>query len=314
MTGMLVRRLAGAVPLLALITLIVFSLILMVPGDPAVLVAGDTATPEDIAAVRESLGLNDPIWQQYGRWLTGALQGDLSTSIYSSESVTHAIMTALPVTVSLTLLALLLGTVGGLAAGMLAGLRPGTWIDRLVTTVTSIGVAVPHFWIGMVLLALFSLRTDWLPFGGYVAFTENPWEWLRHLVLPALALGASVAAEIARQSRASLTTALAQDYIRTAQAKGLPRRKIVGKHAMKNAAVPVVTVLGLQFNRLVSSAVVIEQVFSLPGIGRLSIQAVFVRDFPMIQGIVLFAAVAVVLTSLLVDLSYTYFNPRMRQG
>jgi peptide/nickel transport system permease protein len=314
MTGMLVRRLAGTLPLLALITLIVFSLILLVPGDPAVLVAGDTASPEDIAAVRESLGLNDPLWEQYARWLGNAIQGDLGTSIYSSQSVTEAIIVALPVTLSLTVLALLTGVVIGLLAGTIAGMRPGTWVDRLVTTMTSAGVAIPHFWIAMVLLSVFSLQTDWLPFGGYVPLTESPWEWFRHLILPALALGASVAAEIARQSRASLTTALAQDYIRTAEAKGLSRVAIVGKHAMKNAALPVVTVLGLQFNRLFSSAVVVEQVFSLPGVGRLSLQSVFVRDFPMIQGVVLFAAVAVVLSSLLVDLSYSYFNPRVRQG
>jgi peptide/nickel transport system permease protein len=314
MSGMLVRRLAGLVPLLALITLIVFSLILMVPGDPAALVAGDTASPEDIAAVRESLGLNDPIWEQYGRWIGNALQGDLGTSIYSSQSVTEAIVVALPVTLSLTMLALLVGVVIGLLAGTIAGIRPGTWIDRLVTTMTSVGVAVPHFWIAMVLLSVFSLQADWLPFGGYVPLTENPFEWFRHLILPALALGASVAAEIARQSRASLATALAQDYIRTAEAKGMSRFSIVAKHALKNAALPVVTVLGLQFNRLFGSAVVVEQVFSLPGIGRLSLQSVFVRDFPMIQGVVLFAAVAVVLSSLLVDLSYTYFNPRVRQG
>lgn len=314
MAGVLFRRIVGAVPLLALITLLVFSLILIVPGDPAVLVAGDTASPEDIAAVRRALGLDDPLWEQYWRWLSGAVQGDLGTSIYSSQSVTGAILAALPVTASLTVLSLLFGTVGGLLAGTLAGIRPGTWIDRTVTTVSSLGVAMPHFWIAMVLLSLLSFQTGWLPFGGYVEFGENPWEWLRHLTLPALALGASVAAEIARQSRASLTTALGQDYVRTAYAKGLSRFDIVGRHAMKNAAVPVVTVLGLQFNRLFGSAVVIEQVFSLPGIGRLSLQSVFVRDFPMIQGIVLFAAVAVVLTSLLVDLSYTYFNPRVRQG
>ncbi len=228
--------------------------------------------------------------------------------------MTGAILAALPVTASLTLLSLLFGGVGGLLAGTLAGVRPGTWIDRAVTTVSSLGVAMPHFWIAMILLSLLSFKTGWLPFCGNVEFAESPWEWLRHLTLPALALGASVAAEIARQSRASLSTALSQDYIRTAYAKGLSTFDIVGRHAMKNAAVPVVTVLGLQFNRLFGSAVVIEQVFSLPGIGRLSLQSVFVRDFPMIQGIVLFAAVAVVLTSLLVDLSYTYFNPRVRQG
>jgi peptide/nickel transport system permease protein len=187
-------------------------------------------------------------------------------------------------------------------------------LDRVVTTVSSLGVAVPHFWIGMVLLSLLSFQTGWLPFGGYVPLAEDPWEWLRHLILPALALGASVAAEIARQSRASLTTVMGQDYIRTAYSKGLSSFDIIGRHAMKNAAVPVVTILGLQFNRLFGSAVVIEQVFSLPGLGRLSLQSVFDRDFPMIQGIVLFAAVAVVLSSLLVDLSYTYFSPKVRQG
>ncbi len=314
MTGLLVRRLAGTLPLLAVITLIVFSLILLVPGDPAVLVAGDTASPEDIAAVRDALGLNDPVWEQYLRWLGNAIQGDLGTSIYSSQSVTDAIVGALPVTLSLTFLALVIGVVIGLAAGTIAGMRPGTWLDRLVTTLTSAGVAMPHFWIAMLLLSVFSLQNDWLPFGGYVPLTESPFEWFRHLILPALALGASVAAEIARQSRASLTAALAQDYIRTAEAKGLSRMAIVGKHAMKNAALPVVTVLGLQFNRLFGSAVVVEQVFSLPGVGRLSLQSVFVRDFPMIQGVVLFAAVAVVLSSLLVDMSYSYFNPRVRQG
>ena len=311
---MLVRRIAGAVPLLALITLIVFSLILIVPGDPALLVAGESATPEDLAAIRRSLGLDDPLWEQYWRWVSGAARGDLGTSIYSSQPVAASILRALPVTASLAALALLVGILGGLAAGTIAGIRPGTWLDRLVTTISSLGVAVPHFWIGMVLLSLLSFQTGWLPFGGYVPFAENPWEWLRHLILPALALGASVAAEIARQSRASLTNVMGQDYIRSAYAKGLSQFDIIGRHAMKNAAVPVVTVLGLQFNRLFSSAVVIEQVFSLPGIGRLSLQSVFDRDFPMIQGIVLFAAVAVVLTSLLVDLSYTYFSPKVRQG
>lgn len=314
MLAFFVRRLLVAVPLLVVVSFLIFSLIVLVPGDPAVALAGLNPDPAQIEAVRERLGLNDPFLVQYWRWLTDAVQGDLGESLFTSQTVWTAIIARLPTTLSLALLALVLAIVLGVAVGSIAGLRPGTWIDRVATVSASVGVAVPYFWVGMVLVLLLAINNPILPAVGYVPLTTDPVEWFRHLVIPAVALALAPAAVIARQTRASLATVMSEDYVRTARAKGLSPARVVGKHALKNAALPVVTVFGIEANRLIGGTVVIEQLFALPGLGQLAYQAVFSRDFPVVQGVLLVAAMMVLLINIFVDVSYGYFNPRIRQS
>jgi len=312
--GLLLRRLLVSIPLLGVVSFLVFSLIVLVPGDPAVALAGPEPSPEQIEAVRQSLGLNDPFLVQYWHWLTDALRGDLGVSLFTSQTVWSSIITRLPTTLSLTGFSLLLAIVVGVTVGSVAGLRPGTWIDRIATTTASIGVAVPYFWVGMILVLLLAIDNPLLPAVGYVPLTEDPVEWLKHLLLPGTALALAPAAVIARQTRAAVAQVMTEDYVRTARAKGLPPLRVVGKHALKNAALPVVTVFGIEANRLIGGTVVIEQLFAMPGIGQLAYQGVFSRDFPVVQGVVLFAAFLVLLVNIFVDVSYGYFNPRIRQS
>ncbi len=314
MAGLLLRRLLVSIPLLGVVSFLVFSLIVLVPGDPAVALAGPEPSPEQIEAVRQSLGLNDPFLVQYWHWLTDALRGDLGVSLFTSQTVWSSIITRLPTTLSLTGFSLLLAIVVGVTVGSVAGLRPGTWIDRIATTTASIGVAVPYFWVGMILVLLLAIDNPLLPAVGYVPLTEDPVEWLKHLLLPGTALALAPAAVIARQTRAAVAQVMTEDYVRTARAKGLPPLRVVGKHALKNAALPVVTVFGIEANRLIGGTVVIEQLFAMPGIGQLAYQGVFSRDFPVVQGVVLFAAFLVLLVNIFVDVSYGYFNPRIRQS
>lgn len=314
MLGLFLRRLLASIPLLLIVSFLIFSLVVLVPGDAAVALAGPNPDAERIEAVRERLGLNDPFLVQYWRWLTGALQGDLGESLFTSQTVWASITARLPTTLSLAGLALALAIVLGITVGSIAGLRPGTWIDRVATVTASVGVAVPYFWVGMVLVLLLAIDNRLLPAVGYVPLREDPVAWLRHLAIPALALALAPAAVIARQTRASVATVMNEDYVRTAKAKGLSPVRVVGKHALKNAALPVVTVFGIEANRLIGGTVVIEQLFALPGIGQLAFQAVFSRDFPIVQGVVLVTAVMVLLINILVDVSYGYFNPRIRQS
>lgn len=314
MLGLLVRRLLVSIPLLLVVSFLVFGLIVLVPGDPAVALAGQNPDPAQIEAVRERLGLDDPFLVQYWHWLSGVLQGDLGTSLFTSQTVWTAIVARLPTTLSLAFLALALAAVAGVAVGSVAGLRPGTWTDRVATVGASVGVAVPYFWVGMILVLLLALQHPLLPAVGYVPLTEDPVGWFTHLVLPATALALAPAAVIARQTRASVATVMTEDYVRTATAKGLAPARVVGKHALKNAALAVVTVFGIEANRLIGGTVVIEQLFALPGLGQLAYQSVFSRDFPVVQGVVLVAAVMVLLVNVVVDVSYGYFNPRIRQS
>ncbi|MGZ4428177.1 MAG: ABC transporter permease [Nocardioidaceae bacterium] len=314
MLGFLVRRLLVAIPLLLVVSLLVFSLILLVPGDPAVALAGQNPTLQQIAEVRARLGLNDPFFVQYWHWLSGVLHGDLGKSLFTSQTVGASIAARLPTTLSLALMALFLAAVAGTILGALAGLHPGTWLDRILTFGASFGVAIPYFWVGMILVLVFSINNAWLPAVGYVPLTEDPLGWFQHLILPASAMALAPAAVVARQTRASLATVMTEDYVRTARAKGLSPRKVVAKHALKNAALPVVTAFGLEGSRLIGGTVVIEQLFALPGLGQLAYQAVFGRDFPMVQGVILVAAALVLLLNILVDLSYGYFNPKVRQS
>lgn len=314
MLTVIVKRLLISIPLLVIVSFIVFSLILLVPGDPAVALAGPNPTLNQILSIRQRLGLDDPFLLQYWHWLTGVLHGNLGSSLFSSQTVSQAVMSRLPTTISLAFLALTLAAVLGVAVGVVAGLRPGTWIDRIATLGASLGVAVPYFWVGMILVLLFSINNPILPAVGYVPLTQDPLGWLSHLVLPATALALAPAAVVARQTRAALAAVMQEDFIRTARAKGMVPWTVVGKHALKNAAIPVVTAFGNEANRLIGGTVVIEQLFALPGLGQLAAQGVFARDFPIVQGAVLTAAAMVLLINIAVDVSYGYFNPKVREA
>jgi peptide/nickel transport system permease protein len=312
MAQLVIRRLLALIPMVFLVSLMVFALVLLIPGDPAITISGENATEAQIEATRERLGLNDPVLVQYGRWAGNAIQGDLGTSLFSSRSVSGAIAERFPVTLTLTLAALIVALAISIPAGIIAAMNRGTWIDRLATVGASAGVAMPNFWIGLVLIILFALWNPWLPALGYVSITEDPWRAIRHLILPAITLGTSAAAETTRQLRSALSDVLHQDYIRTAKAKGLRGRAVIVRHALKNAAVPVITVIGLQVSLLLGGSVIVEQVFGIPGLGQLAIRAVLERDIPMIQGVVVVTTVIVLLVNLLVDLAYGWLNPKVR--
>ena len=312
MTRFVLRRLAGAIPLLFIISIITFSLVLMLPGDPALTIAGDSASEQTLEAIRESLGENDPIVQRYFEWVGNAATGDFGTSLFSDTEVTSALWQRAPATISLTIVALAIALAISLPAGLIAGLRPGSAFDRILTVGASMGVAIPSFWLGLLLAVVFAVNNDWLPAIGYVPFGEDPVEWLRHLLMPALSLGLASSATLTRQLRSSVITAMQQDYIRTARAKGLRSHTVIFKHLLKNASIPAVTALGLQVPLLLSGTVIIEGLFNLNGIGQFTVDAVLLRDLPVVQAAVLLSAVVVVLTNLAVDVSYGYLNPKTR--
>lgn len=308
------RRLLGAIPLLILISIMVFSLVLLLPGDPAIAIAGDAASIETIESIRERLGENDPILERYANWAGDAVQGDFGTSLFSDQDVTDAIWQRAPVTGSLALVAIAIALIISIPAGLIAGLNPGTKFDRIATIGASMGVAIPSFWMGLLLAVIFAVNNDWLPAIGYVPLTEDPVEWLKHLILPAFSLGLASSATLTRQLRSSVITVMQQDYIRTARAKGLRSRKVVFKHVLKNASIPAVTALGLQVPLLLSGTVIIEGLFGLNGIGQYAVTAVLLRDLPVVQGVVMVSAVIVVVSNLAVDISYGYLNPKTRLG
>jgi peptide/nickel transport system permease protein len=312
MGKLIVRRLLLTIPLLFVVSLIVFGLAKLVPGDPAVTIAGENATIERIEQIRERLGENDPAIVQYGRLIKGVFTGDLGTSLYSEQKVTDAITTALPVTLSLAGLALLFVVLFGVSFGLLAGSRPGSIIDRILTLLAALGVAAPGYWVGIILIIVFGLNLGWFPTGLYVKITDNPLDWLYHLLLPAFALSRAGIVEVTRQLRGSLRDTMQQDYVRTAKAKGLSGRLVILKHALKNAAIPVVTVIGLQVNALLGGAIALELVFGFSGVGALAVRAVVNRDLPIIQGIVLLSVFVVTISNLLVDLAYGWLNPKVR--
>lgn len=289
-----------------------FFMILMVPGDPAVTAAGPEATAEQIEETRKRLGLGDNILVQFVRWIHSAVTGDLGVTLQGGTPVADLVLERFPVTVGLALLAIILALLVAVPVGVIAAVRQGSLLDRVITIAASAGTAVPAFWLGLVLVIVFSLTLRILPSSGYVPFTESPSRWLQYLILPAATLAAAPAAEIARQLRASMIDILDQDYVRTARAKGLPTPSVLLKHALKNAGVPAMTMIGLQMTFLLGGAVIVEQIFGVPGLGALSITAVLQRDIPLIQGTVLVAALAVLVVNLMVDLSYRYFNPKVQ--
>lgn len=306
------RRLLAAIPMLFAMSILVFSLVLAVPGDPALTLAGENASEEKVEAIRASLGLDQSLVRQYLDWLGGAVRGDFGTSLLSSRGVTDTIMSKLPITMSLAFSAIAIGLLIGIPAGIIAALNRNRWPDRASTVGASLGMAMPNFWLGLVLVMVFAVYNPWLPASGYVRISESPTEWARHLLLPALTLGTAAAAEITRQLRGALSDVLQHDYVRTAEAKGLRRWVVVGKHAAKNASIPVVTVLGLQFSLLLGGTVAVERVFGIPGLGTEIVNAVLGKDLPMIQGVVFFTTLAVVAINLVVDITYGFLNPKVR--
>jgi len=308
------RRILMIVPLLFLVSLGVFALVLMIPGDPAITIAGENATEEQIEATRERLGLNDPVLVQYVGWAGSAVQGDLGTSLFSNESVSGAILARFPVTIALTVAAMLVALLIAVPAGIVAAVHRGRWPDRAATLFASVGISLPNFWVGILLIIAFALMFPIFPAVGYTPLSEGVGAWAHNLVLPGLTLGTAAAAEITRQLRGSLHDVMQQDFIRTARANGLRGSTVIAKHGLKNAAVPVVTVIGFQIGFLLGGSVIVERVFGLPGLGDLAIRAVLQRDIPMIQGIVVVTAVVVMLVNLAVDLSYGYLNPKVRQA
>lgn len=311
--ALLIRRMFSMIPVLFIVSVIAFSLLHLVPGDAAVTVAGEYASETQIEVVRERLGLNDPILVQYADWLGGVLTGDFGTSVFNSLSVTTAIASRAPVTLSLALVSLVIALIVGILTGILSGLRPNSALDRVSTLAATIGIAMPSFWLGLILITTFALLNPWLPATGYSPLDEGVGTWLRHLILPSIALSAATTAEISRQTRSGVITVMSQDYIRTARSKGLSLPRIVRVHVLKNAAIPVVTVFGTQVTNLIGGAIVIEAVFGLPGLGTLILNAVLQRDYPMVQGFVVVMTLVVLLVNLLVDLSYGIFNPKVRR-
>ncbi len=307
-----VRRILSTIPVMAIVALFVFSLLYIAPGDPAAIIAGDQASPADVERIRASLGLDRPFVIRFGEWLWNVLNGNLGTSIFTNLPVTKMIEQRLEPTISLMVLTLILSIGIAVPMGVLAAWKQGTWIDRLIMIMAVFGFSVPVFVVGYVLSYVFALQLDWLPVQGYTPLSAGLWPWLSNLILPSITLGAVYIALIARITRATMLEVLSQDYVRTAKAKGVGSYTILFLHALKNAAVPIVTVIGIGVALLIGGAVVTESVFAIPGLGRLVVDAILRRDYPIIQGVVLMFSFVYVLVNLGVDLLYTVFDPRIR--
>lgn len=304
-------RLALTLPVVWLVVSLVFLLIHLVPGDPIQMMLGEGATPADIGALRHQYGLDQPLATQYVHYWAGVVRGNLGVSIRLHDSVSHLIAQRYPYTLALTLSSLLLGIVLALPAGMLAALKRGGWVDQLVSVVSLFGLSVPAIALGPILILLFSIKAGWLPVSGANAGAGGGIDW-RYLVLPSIAMGASLAAILTRMVRTAMLEEMGQDYIRTARAKGLSERAVVWRHALPNAMVPIVTVIGLQFGALLAGAIVTETIFSWPGLGRLTVSAISNRDYALVQGCLLAIGLTYVLVNFFTDVVYTWINPRMR--
>jgi peptide/nickel transport system permease protein len=308
----LARRIAISTVTFLLITLIVFTGVRMIPGDPARVMAGTDADEAGLQEIREKYGLTDPIPVQYVRWLTLALQGDLGESIRTREPVVKTVAMKLPITMQLAAFALVIAIGIAIPAGIFSATRRNTVWDLLANAVSLCGVSIPSFWLGIMLILFLSVRLHVLPASGFVPFFDDPLGNLQRMIMPAFVLGTALAAVLMRQTRNSMIEVLSANYIRTAYSKGLAERVVVFRHALRNGLIPIVTILGLQMGTLMGGAVVTEQIFVVPGFGRLIVEAVFTRDYPLVQGVVLITASAYVLINLLVDVSYSLMNPRIR--
>ena len=312
MTGFILRRVGAALIVLFLSSILVFAGIRALPGDPVDALAGEERDPVALEQTREKYGLDEPVVVQYVKWLSLAVQGDLGESTRTGLDITTMIVERLPITLELAALSLLIGLVIGIPAGVLAAVRRGFVSDYATTSVALVGISIPNFFLGLMLILVFAVHLQWLPASGYIPFSEDPIENLKRMIMPAFVLGTGVAAVVMRQMRSSMLEALGADYVRTARAKGLSEPVVVGVHALRNSLITVVTLVGLQMGALISGAVVTETIFVIPGFGRLTVDAIFERDYPLIQGVVLVAAVGYIVVNLIVDVLYSLINPRIR--
>jgi len=308
-----VRALQSVVTLV-LSSIVVFLGVRALPGDPARALAGEEATPETLAAIRADLGLDDPLPQQYLAFLGQLVRGDLGTSVRTGQPVTELVAATLPVTLWLSLGALLVAIVVGIGAGVLASVYRGRWPEWVANGFTLVALSVPSFWLGILAILYLAVGLGWFPASGFVPLREDPLRWAYHLVLPSIVLGTALAAVVMRQTRAAMITALSTDYVRTARAKGMPRGKVLTRFALRNSLIVVVTIVGLQLGGLISGAVVTERIFGLPGFGKLTLDSVFTRDYPVVQAVVIVVTAAYVVINLAVDVLYSVINPRIRVG
>ena len=306
------RRILATIPVMGVVAVVVFGLLHLSPGDPAAVIAGDAATSEQIEHIRESLGLNRPLVVQFGIWFGNALQGDLGESFFFRKSVAELIAQRLEPTLALALCTIVLAVAVAVPLGVLAAWRHGGWLDRALMGFSTLGFSIPVFVLAYLLIWLVSLELGWLPVQGYRRLAEGFVPFIRHLILPSVTLSVIYIALIARVTRAAVSEALTEDYVRTARAKGLPERRVLIRHALANAAVPIVTVIGIGLALLIGGVVVTESVYAIPGLGRLTVDAVLARDFPTIQGVILLFSVAYVLINLAIDLTYLALDPRIR--
>lgn len=312
MLSYFLRRVLAAIPVMLVVALFVFLLLRLSPGDPAAIIAGDMASPEQLAAIRESLGLNQPLYRQFFVWIWQLLQGDFSISLMAHTSVLSMIAQRVEPTLSLALVAIMFTIVISVPLGVLAAWKHGSWIDNLVMSTSVLGFSIPVFVIGYVLITVFALELKWLPVQGFRSITEGIGPFAQRIVLPALTLSSVYVALVARMTRASMLEVLGEDYIRTARAKGLAEGHVLFRHALRNAMIPILTVIGTGFALMISGVVVTESVFNIPGLGRLIVDAVLARDYPVIQGMILLTSGVYVVINLLIDLSYAISDPRIR--
>jgi len=319
MTTYIIRRLIHAVIVLFLVTIIVFFVMRLLPGDPLIIYVAQTAEleampPEMLDELRREFGLDKPIAVQYINWVLGILQGDFGTSIFYREKVGKLLLERFPVTIHLGLLALILGAIFGILAGLLAAVRRGKWMDKVVTPLTYVGLTIPAFWLGILLIYAFGLKLQWLPISGYTSPLDDFWLSTRQIVMPVLCLAVFGLAANARQMRSSMLEIIQQDYIRTARSKGLREQTVIIRHAMKNSLIPVITLIGMGVGIIFGGSIVIETVFAIPGVGRLFVSSIFGQDYVVVQAITLVIAVIVLFANLIVDISYGWFDPRIRYG
>jgi peptide/nickel transport system permease protein len=312
-TRYLLSRLVQIVPVALVVSFLVFSTTLLLPGDPTITMLGEQSTAAQRAALRDQMGFNLPVPVQYGRWLIRTLSGNFGNSLSTQEPVSHMLATRTPVTVELAILSVILGAVIGVPAGIIAAVKRNTWADMLASLIAMIGLAVPFFWAGILLIMVFSIHLGWLPSSGYVPFTVDPLDNLKMMVLPTITLGGTLAALVMRQTRASMLEVLAADYIRTARAKGAREPRVILLHGLRNALLPVITVVGLQVGTLLGGAVVAETVFSLSGLGRMIVEGIFQRDFPAVQGAILVIVFGILFVNVLTDLSYFVLDRRIQR-
>ncbi|MNG92989.1 Glutathione transport system permease protein GsiC [compost metagenome] len=308
----IVRRLLSAIPTLILVSLFVFTLQKVLPGDPVLAMAGEERDPQVMEYLRAKYHLNDPLPLQYIHWVGNVLQGDFGTSLRTEQSVTTLIASKLPVTIELSLLALFIALLIGIPTGVISAVRKGTAVDYGANIVALSGISIPHFWLGLLLIMIFAVKLQWLPASGFVSLSEDVGQNLKTLILPAFVLGAGLSGVLMRHTRSAMLEVLRADYVRTARAKGLFPRTVILKHALRNALMPIVTLTTLLFGELLGGAVLTEQVFSIPGFGKMIVDAVFNRDYAVVQGVVLSVAIGFLLLNLLADVLYRMINPRLR--